>query len=264
MTAASAPTLTRSTFWAQGACLELPAEWFYPARGESTANAKAVCATCTVRVECLAWAVDNRETSGIWGGTSERERRRIRRRIAAGQHVPQFDREWSTGHRSLVPPSPPPPAEPPREEPVNLAAVTTDPPRPTNGTRPVDPATGLPTDACANCGKRYTPKRRDQRFHSKECARAWYASHPRGEGGVRKPRIRPPVSAKRPKPRAAEAAPPSPALAVADRPATERPPGVDGTTDVQTLLGQILAACDRWAIEADLGDIRVSVTRGCP
>jgi len=51
----------------------------------------------------------------------------------------------------------------------------------TNGTRP--------TDVCVNCGIRYIPARRDQRFHSKECARAWYASHPRGQDGQRKPRV---------------------------------------------------------------------------
>lgn len=50
---------------------------FYPERGEEVATAKAVCATCPVRAECLAAGLY--EKYGIWGGTSERERRKLRR-----------------------------------------------------------------------------------------------------------------------------------------------------------------------------------------
>lgn len=240
--------ITEPSFWSEGACRHLPADLFHPDRGESTKDAKAVCVACPVRVPCLEWALANHEKFGIWGGTSERERRRIRHRIATGLPVPQLDPDHDLGLR-LVPP--PPPNEPTREEPaVDLAAATiaVEPIAPTNGQRPVDPDTGRPTDVCANCGKRYTPARRTQRFHSKECARAWYASHPVDENGKRQPRIRKTRAAK--EPATAGAATPAPApLPVAD---------------IQVLLGQLLAACDRWAIEADLGDIRVSVTRGCP
>lgn len=52
---------------------------FFPERGETTAAAKAVCATCPVKAECLDYAVRNHENYGIWGGTSERERRQLRR-----------------------------------------------------------------------------------------------------------------------------------------------------------------------------------------
>lgn len=60
-------------------CRGAPAAVFYPTQGESTAPAKAVCARCPVSVECLAWALDHGEKFGVWGGTSERERRRMRK-----------------------------------------------------------------------------------------------------------------------------------------------------------------------------------------
>jgi WhiB family transcriptional regulator, redox-sensing transcriptional regulator len=52
---------------------------FYPERGDDVTAAKAVCAGCPVKAECLEFAVVNGEAWGVWGGTSERERRRIRR-----------------------------------------------------------------------------------------------------------------------------------------------------------------------------------------
>ncbi len=60
-------------------CLGLDPDLFFPERGESTDEAKAVCASCTVREQCLKYALDTGQKHGIWGGTSERERRRIRR-----------------------------------------------------------------------------------------------------------------------------------------------------------------------------------------
>jgi len=61
-------------------CRGCDPDLFFPQRGESTREAKAVCAGCVVREDCLADSVS--EKFGIWGGLSERERRRIRRRIA--------------------------------------------------------------------------------------------------------------------------------------------------------------------------------------
>ncbi len=52
---------------------------FHPERGESTAAAKAVCKGCVVTHECLEYALNAGEKFGIWGGLSERERRRLRR-----------------------------------------------------------------------------------------------------------------------------------------------------------------------------------------
>ena len=65
-------------------CRGLDPDLFYPERGASTREAKAVCQGCVVREECLEFALRRGEKFGIWGGTSERERRRIRkaRRLA--------------------------------------------------------------------------------------------------------------------------------------------------------------------------------------
>ena len=59
---------------------------FYTERGEPTAEAKAVCAGCPVRAECLDDALEHNERFGVWGGKSERQRRDIahRRRLSAG------------------------------------------------------------------------------------------------------------------------------------------------------------------------------------
>lgn len=58
---------------------------FYPAKGESTAPAKAICAECPVKPSCLRFSLENKETFGIWGGTSEKERRVLRRQL----HLPR-------------------------------------------------------------------------------------------------------------------------------------------------------------------------------
>ena len=50
-----------------------------PEKGGSTREAKAVCQSCEVRQQCLEYALANDERFGIWGGLSERERRRLRR-----------------------------------------------------------------------------------------------------------------------------------------------------------------------------------------
>jgi len=52
---------------------------FFPERGTDTSRAKEVCRGCAVREDCLEYALANREKFGIWGGTSERERRLLRR-----------------------------------------------------------------------------------------------------------------------------------------------------------------------------------------
>ena len=68
-----------------GACRGLDASIFYPEDDEDAAVAKSVCAGCGVRVACLEHALASREKAGVWGGATERERRRIirqRRRSA--------------------------------------------------------------------------------------------------------------------------------------------------------------------------------------
>ena len=51
-----------------------------PREGCSTREAKRVCLTCDVRNECLEYALQNDERFGIWGGLSERERRKLKKR----------------------------------------------------------------------------------------------------------------------------------------------------------------------------------------
>jgi len=60
-------------------CAQVDPELFYPESGAPNRDAKRVCGRCEVRAECLAYALANRERFGVWGGTTERERRRMRR-----------------------------------------------------------------------------------------------------------------------------------------------------------------------------------------
>ena len=67
---------------AYAACRSADPDLFFPERGASTREAKEVCRGCIVREQCLEFALQNGEKFGIWGGLSERERRRIRRQRA--------------------------------------------------------------------------------------------------------------------------------------------------------------------------------------
>jgi WhiB family transcriptional regulator, redox-sensing transcriptional regulator len=61
-------------------CAQTDPEAFFPEKGGSTREAKRICTTCEVRAECLEYALEHDERFGIWGGLSERERRRLKRR----------------------------------------------------------------------------------------------------------------------------------------------------------------------------------------
>ncbi len=61
-------------------CAQTDPEAFFPEKGGSTRDAKKVCGSCMVKSECLEYALGNDERFGIWGGLSERERRRLRKR----------------------------------------------------------------------------------------------------------------------------------------------------------------------------------------
>ena len=63
----------------QANCKGVDPDLFFPERGASTREAKEVCRGCVVREDCLEFALANGEKFGIWGGMSERERRRLRR-----------------------------------------------------------------------------------------------------------------------------------------------------------------------------------------
>ncbi|MGP9682734.1 MULTISPECIES: WhiB family transcriptional regulator [unclassified Brachybacterium] len=62
-------------------CAQTDPEAFFPEKGGSTREAKKVCVSCDVRAECLEYALENDERFGIWGGLSERERRKLKRRV---------------------------------------------------------------------------------------------------------------------------------------------------------------------------------------
>lgn len=70
--------LASPAFMDLGSCRGLNPSIFFPDRGESLKPAKAVCGDCIVRDECLEYALNHGERFGIWGGASERERRRLR------------------------------------------------------------------------------------------------------------------------------------------------------------------------------------------
>ena len=61
-------------------CAQTDPEAFFPEKGGSTREAKKVCTGCDVRSECLDYALENDERFGIWGGLSERERRKLKKR----------------------------------------------------------------------------------------------------------------------------------------------------------------------------------------
>jgi WhiB family transcriptional regulator, redox-sensing transcriptional regulator len=62
-------------------CAQTDPEAFFPEKGGSTRDAKKICSGCEVRGECLEYALANDERFGIWGGLSERERRRLKKGV---------------------------------------------------------------------------------------------------------------------------------------------------------------------------------------
>lgn len=67
---------------ADALCAQTDPEAFFPEKGGSTRDAKRVCSECPVREACLDYAMENDERFGIWGGLSERERRRLRKQAS--------------------------------------------------------------------------------------------------------------------------------------------------------------------------------------
>lgn len=75
------PLVADLSWKAQANCAGMNPNDFFPKPHErrKVIDAKAVCAGCAVREKCLAWALDEGITHGVWGGTSERQRRELRR-----------------------------------------------------------------------------------------------------------------------------------------------------------------------------------------
>lgn len=71
------PSVSGDINWQEeAACRDLPPSYFFPSDGAGVEAAKQICAECVVKADCLEYALSNRIDHGVWGGTSERERRR--------------------------------------------------------------------------------------------------------------------------------------------------------------------------------------------
>ncbi len=76
-----APATTDDQWQERALCAQTDPEAFFPEKGGSTREAKRICMGCEVRDACLEYALAHDERFGIWGGLSERERRRLKRGI---------------------------------------------------------------------------------------------------------------------------------------------------------------------------------------
>jgi WhiB family redox-sensing transcriptional regulator len=81
LTGTAAPEDDSLLAWQDKAlCAQTDPEAFFPEKGGSTREAKRICVSCEVKQECLEYALMQDERFGIWGGLSERERRRLKRK----------------------------------------------------------------------------------------------------------------------------------------------------------------------------------------
>ena len=86
---------------ARGKCKDQPPDMFFPSDGVGVEVARRICADCPVKSPCLEYAMANHIDHGVWGGTSERERRRIaRRRRLAAANRPRYEVERFGSARS--------------------------------------------------------------------------------------------------------------------------------------------------------------------
>jgi WhiB family transcriptional regulator, redox-sensing transcriptional regulator len=66
----------------RAACFGVDPDVFFPISEEEAGPALAFCLSCAIREECLAWALKNGERYGVWGATTEQQRRRLQRHVA--------------------------------------------------------------------------------------------------------------------------------------------------------------------------------------
>ena len=78
------PPETDQPWMAEAKCRSLPPGEFFPSDGVGVERARRICAECPVRDACLEYALTNRIDHGVWGGASERERRRLLRARRVG------------------------------------------------------------------------------------------------------------------------------------------------------------------------------------
>ncbi len=83
-------------------CLGVDPNLFFPERGASTREAKEVCRGCVAREDCLEYALESGEKFGIWGGLSERERRRLRRSLAQTSMKEQYAPGGGAGNTTVA------------------------------------------------------------------------------------------------------------------------------------------------------------------
>lgn len=80
-----------------GLCKETDPEMFFPPSGLSAADARKVCAECPVATRCLEYALTHNETFGVWGGVSERDRRKLKRGGAQPRRCAECQTRGVTG-----------------------------------------------------------------------------------------------------------------------------------------------------------------------
>jgi len=90
----------------QALCAEVDPDLHFPEKGGSTREAKQVCRSCEVRAECLEYALEHDERFGIWGGMSERERRRLKRTQVQTAAAPAPERVEPESPAAPAPTSP--------------------------------------------------------------------------------------------------------------------------------------------------------------
>ncbi len=79
--------MIESEWMASGQCRNYPPETFFPSSGAGVAVARRICRSCDSQQICLEYALVNHIDHGIWGATSERQRRKLRRRLAKGEQL---------------------------------------------------------------------------------------------------------------------------------------------------------------------------------
>jgi WhiB family redox-sensing transcriptional regulator len=89
----NAPASEVTSWMADGNCRSYAPAVFFPSDGVGVDRARKICRTCPVSEPCLEYALEHRIDHGVWGGTSERERRRIlkRRRLELGVTAEAFN-----------------------------------------------------------------------------------------------------------------------------------------------------------------------------
>lgn len=74
-------------WWEAALCAQTDPELFFPPDKETERTAKKVCGECTVRTACLAFALENDEPWGVWGGLSEKERLKVKEQSMASSQA---------------------------------------------------------------------------------------------------------------------------------------------------------------------------------